>query len=79
MEIKTEVNSKINWQSGGRKIHSDTETVLSARMHYFNMLRRLLSDIEAVGNGAVNAILKKYNVHFVDVDDIKRVNIDEPK
>lgn len=96
IEIKKEVNSKIDWHSchspeGGIRepMHSETETIEQARKHYFDMLRRFLTELDAIKDGdgsddehttkSIQAVFKKYNVHFVDVDDIKRVNIDEPK
>lgn len=98
MITKTEVNSKIDWHAGANSflvpdltthtpIHNETETLLDARKHYFDMLRRFLNEVNAMaekqasikGDYKILNIFKKYNIHFVDVDDIKRVNIDEPE
>ena len=62
-------NYLINW-------HGDTSKDVEDKIHYFDMFRRMLSELEKVSM-AFN-ILDKYNVHFIDVDAIPRVNIDEP-
>ena len=69
-------------------MHNETETLMDARKHYFDMLRRFLTEIEAITEdensfahdtrAKIKKVFNKYDVHFVDVDDIKRVNIDEP-
>lgn len=90
MDISTRLNYKIDWHSGGdKKAHSGV-SVLEDRMHYFDMLRRFLGEIEALVEYAnsnsktiivekLEAIFKRYDVHFVEVDEIKRVNLDEPQ
>lgn len=88
MEIKTEVNYKINWENAIPNIYAhvipsstvekDIEKINSDRKHYFDMLQRLMSEISNVDDDKVNAILKKYNVHLIDIDNFPRVNIDEP-
>lgn len=86
MEIKNTVNYKIDWHSSlGAKAESTEEAIkqgvetLTARQHYFRMLRCFLSEVESIGGKKVREIFKKYNVHLVDIDDFPRVNIDEPK
>lgn len=75
---KNEVDYKIDWHSidplkGG---HTD---ILEDRKHYFKMLRNLLLDLKNLGRDEIDDIFIKYNIHFVDIDDIERVNLDEPK
>lgn len=92
LKISKEVNSKIDWKNGiiepdgegGIKptMHSSQETLEDARKHYFDVLRSFLNDVhtqaERGGFVQILEIFKDYNIYFVDVDDIKRVNIDEP-
>lgn len=47
------------------------------KVSYFKALRQMIEEIYF--NGSVTPILEKYNIHFIDVDDIPRVNIDFPK
>ncbi len=75
-------------------MHNDIETLEQARKHYFDMLRRFLKDIEIISDSEIpyhwqhsadlvrkeiKKVFEKYDVHFVDVDDFPRINIDEPK
>jgi hypothetical protein len=89
IETKTEVNYQINWNpivaitdETGEAINNTakeiTEKVLEDRKHYFDLLRRFLIEINNLGRDEIDDIFKRYNVHFVDIDDIKRVNLDEP-
>jgi hypothetical protein len=66
------------------------QKIIEDRKHYFDMLHRFLSEIDVLIDNAkkedgnilpekLEAIFKRYNVHFVDIDDIKRVNLDDPK
>lgn len=80
MITKKEVNYKIDWH--GFKLGDDIQAqikVLEDRKHYFDMLRRFLLNIKNLGRDEIDEVFEKYNVHFVDIDDIPRVNIDEPK
>jgi hypothetical protein len=78
---KNEVNYKIDWHSGGEYGASPTgnKMVIEDRKHYFEMLRNLLLDLKNLGRDEIDDIFARYNIHFVDIDDIPRVNIDEPK
>jgi hypothetical protein len=78
--ITKQIDYKINWHAidplkGG---HTD---ILADRKHYFNMLRRFLKEVhkESKPYPMIREIFKRYNVHFVNIDDIERVNLDEPK
>jgi hypothetical protein len=95
IETKQRVNVKINWHSAHYYNNAEPEIlriekIVGDRKHYFEMLRRFLSEVDALVEEAkkengniiverIEAVFKKYDVHFVDVDDIKRVNLDEPK
>jgi hypothetical protein len=94
IEVKKEANYRIDWYSFGNKCADERfpsgKKVIEDRKHYFDMLRRFLLDIDALIESAnqesktivverLEAVFKKYNVHFVDVDDVKRVNLDEPQ
>jgi DNA-directed RNA polymerase alpha subunit len=92
MITKNEINYKIDWHSEGeRPVDAEgnylsggvqvigKHPIIEDRKHYFNMLRRFLLDIKNLGRDEIDEIFAKYNVYFVDVDDIERVNIDEPK
>jgi len=71
METKPEVNYKIDWVSANEKaIHN--------RKEYFQMLRGFLKEVHATDNVEVRSIFEKWSVHFVDLDDFPRVNIDKP-
>jgi hypothetical protein len=74
METKQEVNYKIDWVSSEPSSIQD-------RKAYFQMLREFLEDVKRVigDDGYVNKVFEKWNVHFVDVDDFPRVNIDRPR
>jgi hypothetical protein len=88
---KNEVNYKIDWHSidissyidptktNSKEAYEMKAKVLDDRKHYFSMLRKLFQDLKNLGNDKVDDILALYNIHFVDIDDIPRVNIDEPK
>lgn len=84
MEIRKEVNYKIDWKSDasfGAPVditNTTPDKIYQDRKHYFSMLRRLLQDFKNLGLDRVDDIFAKYKVHFVDIDDIERVNIDEP-
>jgi hypothetical protein len=88
MITKKEVNYKIDWHSFNPKDLTSAEQeydlvkkefkVVLDRKHYFSMLRSFLLDIKNLGMDKIDDIFTKYNVHFVDIDDIERVNIDEP-
>jgi len=87
--VKTEVNYKIDWHGDDREFITadEQEKRVNDRKHYFDMLRRVLIGIDTLlelGPSEtlrqdIRGILEKYNIHFVDIDDIPRVNIDEPK
>lgn len=94
IETKKEVNSNIDWEAGTSEylnpdltyclpMHNEKETLLEARKHYFGLMRRFLNEVhsqsEQSGFVQITSIFDKYNVHFVDVDDFPRINIDEPK
>lgn len=83
MEIRKEVNYKIDWHAVSNTTSyptsEESQKVLDDRIHYFNMLRRLLQDLQNLGLDNVDEVLAKYKVHFVDIDDIPRVNLDEPE
>lgn len=89
MDISIKPNYKIDWHSGGDKKALSGVSVLEDRKHYFDMLRRFLLEVETLieyanlNNKAIvvenlEKVFKRYDIHFVEVDDIKRVNIDEP-
>jgi len=89
IETRQKVDSRIDWIGDASLNHNNNETVLQARIHYFEMVRSFLRDIESVSNSdipnadlirkEIKKIFEKYNVHFVDVDDFPRINFDEPK
>lgn len=84
IEIKKEANYVIDWLSvcNPTKESEDITKIQEDRKHYFNMLRRLLTELSNLNleeQGLIDGVFEKYNVHFVDIDDIERVNIDEPK
>jgi len=72
------VDYKINWHGDGTGIAESGKLIIQDRIHYFSMLRMLIAELRNLGKDEVDDVLEKYNVHFVDIDDIKRVNIDEP-
>jgi hypothetical protein len=76
-----EANYKIDWHAAysEEQIHNDPDKIIADRKHYFDMLRRFLQDIKNLGRDEIDEIFARYNVHFVDIDDIQRVNIDEPQ
>lgn len=81
MRTEKSVNYAIDWLSVSNPSTSELEQITKIqedRKHYFDMLRRLLQDLKNLGIDAVDEVLESYNVHFVDIDDIPRVNIDEP-
>ena len=45
---------------------------------YFLCLRELLSDLESLNNEKINELFKKYEVSFVEIDDIPRVGLNFP-
>jgi hypothetical protein len=69
MEIKKTTNYLIDWNDISSEDTMD-------KIHYFSMLRKLLLEIEKVPMAF--EVLNKFNVYFIDVDEIPRVNIDEP-
>jgi diketogulonate reductase-like aldo/keto reductase len=81
MRTEKSVNYAIDWLSVSNPSTSELEQITKIqedRKHYFDMLRRLLQDLKNLGIDAVDEVLESYNVHFVDIDDFPRVNIDEP-
>lgn len=68
-------------------MHNSTETVEESRKHWFDMMRRFLDDVyqlaedQSLCNGDYKMlnIFKKYDVYALDIDDIKRININEPE
>ena len=76
METRKDTNYVIDWKSNSPK-------AIVARAHYLRMLRALLTDLENIdpyetaANG-VQRVFKKYNVYFLDIDELARVNLDEP-
>jgi hypothetical protein len=87
MRTEKIVNYKIDWNATVIKSLGDSvdkiamdvgEKIIADRKHYFDMLRRLLQDLKNLGIDAIDEVLESYNVHFVDIDDFPRVNIDEP-
>lgn len=94
MDIKKECNSKIDWMGPAMDgdffiMHTPSETLVEARKHHFSMMRRFLLEIDDISRGQgsfaeitrtrIKRVFEKYNVHFVNVDDFPRINIDEPK
>ena len=83
MITKNEVNYKIDWHAVSNTTDYPTSEaslkILADRKHYFDMLQRFLLDIKNLGQDRIDDIFERYNVHFIDIDDIPRVNIDEPK
>jgi hypothetical protein len=69
MDTMKNTNYLINW-------NGDTAKDAEDKIHYFNMLRKMLLELEEISK--VHKILDRYNVYFIDVDEIPRVNIDEP-
>jgi hypothetical protein len=84
MITRNEVNYKIDWRGNaefGAPLEPGKQApdkIYQDRKHYFAMLRRFLMDVKNLGRDEIDEIFAKYNVHFVDIDDIPRVNIDEP-
>jgi hypothetical protein len=90
MRTETKVNYKIDWSgtsiSPFDKIFSEEDIqsgkahkkIMDDRKHYFQMLRDFLQDLKNLGRDDVDEIFSKYNIHLVDIDDIPRVNIDDP-
>ena len=72
------VDYKIDWHSEGTGIAKSGELIVQDRQHYFDMLRRFLQELKNIGSDQVDKVFVKYNVHFIDIDEFKRVNIDEP-
>jgi hypothetical protein len=80
MKEANTINYKIDWHSGSEKVIGENGTsVLDDRKHYFDMLRRFLIDIKNLGRDEIDELFERYNVYLVNIDDIPRVNIDEPK
>lgn len=80
MEVRNSVDYKIDWQKTGELVQNPSgATIYEDRKHYFDMLRRLIIDLKNLGKDDIDDVFAKYNVYLVDIDDIKRVNIDEPK
>ncbi len=85
METKKDINYKIDWKERATPVSSinpmpDFDRILDDRKHYFNMLRRLIVEIDKCEtNEQIKSVFKKYNVYFVDMDEFERVNIDEPE
>lgn len=77
IQVKEKINYEIDWHSDGVCIAEDKNTVLDNRIHYFRMLRNFLEDLDGLDLSEVEEVFRKYNIHFVDIDEIPRVNIDE--
>lgn len=71
METKKEVNYLVDW--------CYNEQGYQDRKNYFLLLRKMLMELEECNLALVEIIFDKYHVHFVDVDDFPRVNIDKPE
>lgn len=74
IETKNTTNYLIDWNSS------------QDRINYFRNLRKFLSEVDAVGDrypttvGAfIDDVFKRWNVYFIDADEIPRVNLDEPR
>lgn len=74
MELKFSTNHKIDW-------NADTPEAIADKKHWFYLLRAMLIDLEQMDGDvlAVQRLLKKYNVYFIKIDDMPRVNLDDPK
>ena len=82
IEHKKETNRLIDWNNP------------QDRINYFRNLRKFLGEIESlcdfseadwerekcddIDSRDLRAIFKRWNVYFIDHDDIPRVNLDEP-
>lgn len=68
-------NTLIDWGSGTAKARRD-------RRNYLWNLRAFLLEIEQAARqsgDAVDLVMKRWNVYFIDADRWPRVNLDEPK
>ena len=85
MKTVYSINHKIDWKERATPVSSinpmpDFDGILDERKKYFNLLRRLIVEIENCDtNEEIKDVFKKYNVCFADVDEIERVNIEEPE
>jgi len=68
MKSKDE-NVLINWESGD----------MEAKKAYFKCLRMFIDELDSLCDDDVNEMIEAYNVSFVNIDDIERVNIDFPE
>ena len=66
MEIRNTTNSLIN------------EGDVEKRKSWLRCLRNMLLDLEGLRVTEVDNIFKKYNVYFLEKDDMPRVNLDFP-
>ena len=52
---------------------------LEGRKVWLKCLREFLWELENIDNQQVKDLIKKYNIYFVEVDELPRVNLDFPE